>query len=156
MATAVSSFNATEEKLITDNLKRFQVMCKAVARLYFAHPDRNNWSYVNLGAITVVYDNAGAYFLKLIDIQRNGELLFEYPISKRLKYKGECSFFHSFYTDNFAAGLSFADENEANAFLRCVLQYMNQVPVSRSSKTTSIISGPIAIPNAQSNKGKYS
>jgi len=44
-------------------------MSTAVARLYFAFPDRNSWSYKNLGAITVVYDNAGAYFLKLIDIQ---------------------------------------------------------------------------------------
>jgi len=44
-------------------------MSSAIARLYFAFPDRNNWSYKHLGAITVVYDNVGSYFLKLLDIQ---------------------------------------------------------------------------------------
>ncbi|ORX48988.1 PH domain-like protein [Piromyces finnis] len=152
MAAVVSSFNDTENQLIENNLRRCQIMSKAVARLYFAFPARDTWSYKNLGAITVVYDNAGTYSFKLIDIQRNGELLWEYPISKQLKYKEECDFFHSFYTENFAGGLSFADENEAKTFLQCVVQCMNQVP--RNTKTKSIISGPTIIPSVQNNKGK--
>jgi len=45
-------------------------MSTAVAKLYFASPpDRNSWTYNFFGAITVVYDNAGSYFLKLLDIQ---------------------------------------------------------------------------------------
>lgn len=44
-------------------------MSTAVARLYLAFPDRNTWTYKFLGAITVVYDNAGSYYLKLLDIQ---------------------------------------------------------------------------------------
>jgi len=155
MATAaVSSFNASEKQLIESSLKKFQIMrnAVAVARLYVAFPDRNNWTYRSLGAITVVYDNAGSYFLKLLDIQRNGEILWEYPISKQLKYKEEKSFFHSFYTDNFAAGFSFADENEAKNFLTCVIQCMNQVQTPRSTKTSSIISGPTVIPSSESNK----
>ncbi|ORX86768.1 WH1-domain-containing protein [Anaeromyces robustus] len=155
MATAVSSFNANEKQLIESSLRKFQIMrnAVAVARLYVAFPDRNNWTYKSLGAITVVYDNVNSYFLKLLDIQRNGEILWEYPISKQLKYKEEKSFFHSFYTDNFAAGLSFADENEAKSFLTCVIQCMNQVQTPRSTKTSSIISGPTTvIPTSESNK----
>jgi len=152
MATAVSSFNTAEKQLIESSLRRFQIMSTAVAKLYFASPpDRNSWTYQFLGAITVVYDNAGSYFLKLLDIQ-NGDVKWEYPISKQLKYKEECNFFHSFYTDQFAAGLSFADEGEAKNFLRCVIQNMNQVQTPRSAKTASIISAPTVVPSTQSNK----
>jgi len=152
MATAVvSSINTAEKQIIESALKRFQIMSTAVARLYFAFPDRNNWSYKHLGAITVVYDNVGSYFLKLLDIQ-NGEVKWEYPISKQLKYKEECNFFHSFYTDNFAGGLSFADEGEARNFFRCVNQYMNQVQAPKGVKTTNVISAPTVVPSIQSNK----
>lgn len=152
MASVVSSFNAAEKQLIESSLKRFQIMSTAVAKLYFASPpDRNSWTYNFFGAITVVYDNAGSYFLKLLDIQ-NGSVKWEYPISKQLKYKEECNFFHSFYTDKFAAGLSFADEGEAKNFLRCVIQNMNQAQTPRSTKTASIISAPTVVPSTQSNK----
>jgi len=134
MAAVVSSFNASERQLIESSLKKYQIISTAVARLYLAFPDRNKWSYQSLGAITVVYDNANSYYLKLLDIQKNGEVLWEFPISNQLKYKEECNFFHSFYTDKSAAGLSFADENEAKSFLRCVIQYMNQSQIPRSTK----------------------
>jgi len=72
---------------------------------------------------------------------------------KQMKYKEECNFFHSFYTDKSAAGLSFADENEAKNFLRCVMQYINQAQIPRSMKTTSILSEPnTIILSSQSNK----
>jgi Wiskott-Aldrich syndrome protein len=140
-------------QLIHSSLKKYQIMNTAVARLYLAYPDRNNWTYQSLGAITVVYDNSSSYYLKLLDIQRNGEVLWEYPILKQMKYKEECNFFHSFYTDKSAAGLSFADENEAKNFLRCVMQYINQAQIPRSMKTTSILSEPnTIILSSQSNK----
>lgn len=153
MAAVVSSFNASERQLIESSLKKYQIISTAVARLYLAFPDRNKWSYQSLGAITVVYDNANSYYLKLLDIQKNGEVLWEFPISNQLKYKEECNFFHSFYTDKSAAGLSFADENEAKSFLRCVIQYMNQSQIPRSTKKTSITVEPATItPSFESNK----
>jgi len=53
-------------------------MNTAVARLYLAYPDRNNWTYQSLGAITVVYDNSSSYYLKLLDIQVNKTFLYIY------------------------------------------------------------------------------
>jgi len=153
MSAVASSLTASEKQLIESNLRKFQIISTAVARLYLAYPDRNNWTYKSLGAITVVYDNANSYYLKLLDIQRNGEVLWECPITKQLKYNDECNYFHSFYTDYSAAGLSFADENEAKNFSKCVILHMNQSQIPVNTKRISLLSGPSTItPSPESNK----
>lgn len=99
-----------------------KIITAAVARLYIAFPDPHKWNFTGLsGAIVLAKDNVGdTYFLKLVDVVGGGQVLWDQELWKGFQYNQDRTFFHSFEIDGLYAGLSFAEESEAQGFFKKV------------------------------------
>lgn len=99
-----------------------KILVAAVARLYITFPDPTKWNFTGLsGAIVLAHDKVGdTYFLKLVDVVGAGQVLWDHELWKGFQYNQDRTFFHSFETDGYMYGLSFAEESEAQGFFKKV------------------------------------
>ncbi|EHN00138.1 Las17p [Saccharomyces cerevisiae x Saccharomyces kudriavzevii VIN7] len=94
----------------------------AVARLYIAYPDKDEWQYTGLsGAAALVDDLVGnTFFLKLVDINGHRGVIWDQELYVNFEYYQDRTFFHTFEMEECFAGLLFVDINEASHFLKRV------------------------------------
>ncbi|KAG5520109.1 hypothetical protein PMAC_001185 [Pneumocystis sp. 'macacae'] len=100
-----------------------KIITAAVARLYVAHPNPNQWRFTGIsGAVVFVYDVVGnTLFLKIVDISdSNRGIIWDQELYEDFQYHQDRTFFHSFELEKCIAGLSFADVSEASVFYRRV------------------------------------
>lgn len=99
-----------------------KIITVAIARLYIAYPDPNNWTFTGLsGALALVDDLVGhTFFFKLVDVGGSAGVLWDQEIYVDFQYNQDRSFFHSFELEDCFAGFLFADESEAAHFLKRV------------------------------------
>lgn len=72
-----------------------------LARVYYAYPTPNKWSYSGLqGGLAFVQDQKnGAYWFKLCDLQGTRGLLWECELPLGAEYDKDRPLFHSFESD---------------------------------------------------------
>lgn len=99
-----------------------KVIDVAIARLYIAYPNPNEWQYTGLsGAVALVDDLVGhTFFLKLVDIKGHNGVLWDQELYVNFEYYQDRTFFHSFEMEECFAGLLFDDLGEASHFLKRV------------------------------------
>lgn len=99
-----------------------KVIDVAIARLFIAYPNPNEWQYTGLsGAIALVDDLVGhTFFLKLVDIKGHNGVLWDQELYVNFEYSQDRTFFHSFEIEECYAGLLFDDLGEASHFLKRV------------------------------------
>ena len=78
-----------------------KILAASLARIYFAYPDPNSWSYSGLqGALLLVADSGrGAHFLCLVDVVGSRGKLWEHEIYEDFEYNQDRVFFHTFAGD---------------------------------------------------------
>lgn len=123
---SVTLSNAEDKATIKKQLPSSsnKILTATVVRLYQAHPDPDQWTYTNIfGAIALVQDKSKGYsfFFRIVDLQNHKGILWEQELGPRFVYRNDSLFFHTFGTDGYVAGLSFADENEAATFYKKVI-----------------------------------
>eukprot|EP00124_Ichthyophonus_hoferi_P004029 Ihof_evm1s399 gene=Ihof_evmTU1s399 len=121
---------------------RNEVLGVTVARLYLADPDPRQWTYSNhMGVIVLAKDrDRKSYFIRLVSLQLE-KLVWEQELYSEMQYKTPKLFFHTFATDKHMAGLSFADETEAESFGRMIKEYVHkQANASIHGRNTSSVS----------------
>lgn len=71
------------------------------ARIYFAHPQRDKWSYGGLqGALAFTYDNSkDTFVLKLVDFAGTRGVIWQHELYDQFEYHKDRPFFHSFAGD---------------------------------------------------------
>lgn len=79
----------------------------ALARIYFAYPQPNEWSYGGLqGALVFVDDKKnGFYALKMVDLAGTRGIIWEHELYEKFEYFQDRPFFHSFSGDVSGAAL---------------------------------------------------
>ncbi|CCE63749.1 hypothetical protein TPHA_0F02690 [Tetrapisispora phaffii CBS 4417] len=94
----------------------------AIARLYIAYPNPNEWQYTGLsGAVVLVDDIVGdTFFLKLVDIYGHRGVIWDQEIYVNFEYYQDRTFLHTFELEECYAGLLFEDVSEAQHFLKRV------------------------------------
>ncbi|KAJ7678567.1 hypothetical protein B0H14DRAFT_971841 [Mycena olivaceomarginata] len=100
-----------------------KILFAALARIYYAHPQPNEWSYSGLqGALAIVKDTSkDIYMFRLVDLDATRGVIWEYELYNGLEYYPDRAFFHSFAADDCMIGFVFADEREANSFWKKVM-----------------------------------
>ena len=111
----------TVKRTIPKSTNKIQAV--AVAKLYIAHPNRNQWTYTGLqGAAVLSNDLVGnTFWIKLVDVSpSNRGVIWDQEIYDSFTYNQDRTFFHSFELEHPAclAGLSFVDEKEAKTFMK--------------------------------------
>ena len=87
-----------------------------VVRIYHASPDPSSWTLVRMGAMAFLRDQSkNAFFMRLVDLG-SFQVVWEHELYKDFTYRQERKFFHTFSSDEFLVGLSFADEGDAAIF----------------------------------------
>lgn len=71
------------------------------ARIYFAHPRPDKWSYGGLqGALAFTYDKSkDTHFLKLVDFAGTRGVIWQHELYAQFEYHKDRPFFHSFAGD---------------------------------------------------------
>ena len=96
---AQSSLNAEEKTKLKSTLKGYRVLHAALARVYYAHPDPDKWSYTGLqGALAFVKDEA-TFGFKMIDLGGTRGIVWQHEFYEGLDYNPDRAFFHSFEGD---------------------------------------------------------
>ena len=74
----------------------------AIARLYIAYPDPNEWLYTGLaGALVLVDDVVGnTFFLKLVDISGHRGVIWDQELYVNFEYNQDRTFLHTFELDD--------------------------------------------------------
>ncbi|EJF63715.1 WH1-domain-containing protein, partial [Dichomitus squalens LYAD-421 SS1] len=135
-----------------------KILTAALARIYYAHPNPNEWSYTGLqGALAFVRDQQGVYNLKLVDLTGTRGIIWEHELYEGFEYFQDRPFFHSFAGDECMIGIVFSDESEAKTFYKKVTTRKSGTVKSKSGTTKkkgskpgkgkidkSMISGPTA------------
>jgi hypothetical protein len=97
-----STLSANEKNLVRSVIPSpTKILAASLARIYFAYPDPNSWSYGGLqGALVLIADRTrGANFFCLVDLVGSRGVLWEHEIYKDFEYNQDRVFFHSFAGD---------------------------------------------------------
>jgi len=97
-----STLGANEKSLVRSVIpSQTKILAASLARIYFAYPNPNSWSYGGLqGALVLVADRArGAHFFCLVDLAGTRGIIWEHEIYKGFEYNQDRLFFHSFAGD---------------------------------------------------------
>ncbi|MCJ1462410.1 hypothetical protein MMC07_001011 [Pseudocyphellaria aurata] len=119
----------------------------AVARLYIAYPDRQQWTYTGLqGAAVLTNDLVGnTYWIKLVDISASKRgVLWDQEIYDPFFYNQDRTFFHSFELEECLAGLSFMEEKEAKTFKKKMDE--REKNASKATKSTPFQGSGLGLP----------
>lgn len=94
----------------------------AVAQLYTAHPDVHKWTKLKTGVVCFVKDNLRkSYYIRLLEMNNKGcTIAWEQELYNQFTYDRDLPRFHHFPGDKFMVGLNFADEQEADKFLKAM------------------------------------
>jgi Wiskott-Aldrich syndrome protein len=98
-----SALSEDEKNKVKSTLPKptHKIFFATLARIYFAHPQPNRWSYGGLqGALTFSKDNAqNALFLRLVDLTGTRGVIWEHEAYEGFEYFQDRPFFHSFAGD---------------------------------------------------------
>jgi WH1 domain len=97
-----STISANEKSLVRSVIPSpTKILAASLARIYFAYPDPNSWSYGGLqGALVLAADRSrGAHFFCLVDLVGSRGVLWEHELYKDFEYNEDRAFFHTFAGD---------------------------------------------------------
>ena len=99
-SSAITSDDKAKIKAAIPNSSN-KILTAAIARIYYAYPDPNKWSYSGLqGALALAKDhNRGAHVFKLVDLAGSGGVVWEYEMYEGFEYFQDRPFFYSFPGD---------------------------------------------------------
>ncbi|XP_019850289.1 PREDICTED: uncharacterized protein LOC109581015 isoform X2 [Amphimedon queenslandica] len=108
--------NEENQDIFTIVGARKEIRATAVAQMYHAHPNPNNWEKFCTGVVCFVKENSQRfYFIQLIDLMSRA-VVFEQELYEEFHYSNPRPYFHSFPGHEFMVGLNFASEKEAEKF----------------------------------------
>ncbi|KZT25883.1 WH1-domain-containing protein, partial [Neolentinus lepideus HHB14362 ss-1] len=128
-----------------------KIIHAGLARIYYAHPDPNNWSYAGLqGALVATRDTSknGTIYFRMVDLSGTRGVIWEHETYEGFEYFQDRPFFHSFPGDECMVGFVFADEGEAKVFHKKVTNALSKnkspsKPKAKSAKSKSKTLGKI-------------
>lgn len=98
-----STISSADKSRIKSTLPNssYKIFTATLARIYYAYPSPEKWSYAGLqGGLAFVLDvGTGAYWFKLCDLQGTRGVLWDCEMPLEEEYAKDRGFFHSFAGD---------------------------------------------------------
>ncbi|KAK3806395.1 MAG: hypothetical protein J3Q66DRAFT_359001 [Benniella sp.] len=113
------TLNNPEDKA---TVKRFlsspdtRIITATVARLYVAYPDPYQWTYSGIIGAVALVQTTNTFYLRIVDLLYGRGVVWEQELYTGFVYSQDKPFFHSFQTEDYIAGFSFANDHEADVF----------------------------------------
>lgn len=100
---AVSTLTDEEKTKVKNAIPKSsnKIQTAALGRIYYAHPNPNEWSYSGLqGAIAFVKDNTrNAFYFRMVDLTGTRGVIWEHELYEGFEYFQDRPFFYSFPGD---------------------------------------------------------
>ena len=100
---AVSTLTDDEKSRVKSAIPKGsnKIQTVALARVYYAHPNPNDWAYSGLqGALAFTYDNSrSAFYFRLVDLVGTRGIMWEHEFYDGFEYYQDRPYFHSFPGD---------------------------------------------------------
>ncbi|KAJ1304980.1 hypothetical protein OPQ81_000023 [Rhizoctonia solani] len=155
MPTA-STITASEKATVKQHLpsSTTKIHTATVARVYYAHPNPNEWSYSGIqGALAFVSDKVrGGFWWRVVDLQGTRGIIWEHEVYEPILYTQDRPFFHSFAGDECMIGFSFPNESEALIMYK-KFEKRNKLSTGGKAKAKSQPATP-STPTRSKTKGK--
>lgn len=98
-----SALSADEKSKLKSTLANSsqKILTATLARIYFAYPQPNQWSYGGLqGALAFTHDSSKqAFMMTMVDITGTRGVIWEHELYEGFDYNQDRPFFHSFAGD---------------------------------------------------------
>ncbi|KAF5392318.1 hypothetical protein D9757_001400 [Collybiopsis confluens] len=136
-----SALSAADKSLIKSSIPvspaTNKIFYATLARIYFAYPDPNSWSYGGLqGALVFCRDNvSGVRSFQMVDLSGSRGVIWEHELYDGFEYNADRAFFHSFAGDECMIGFVFVNEGEAKNFWKKVLDKKDQKGKTAKAKS---------------------
>ncbi|KAF8554503.1 PH domain-like protein [Imleria badia] len=124
-----------------------KIVVAAPARIYFAHPQRDKWSYSGLqGILAFTHDKSkDAFFLKLVDFEGTRGVIWTHELYAQFEYHKDRSFFYSFHGDDCMIGVVFSEDKDATSFYKKVTARKEEKATKTSPEPQKVKKGRKAI-----------
>lgn len=100
---AVSTLSDDEKSRVKSAIPKSsnKINTVALARVYYAHPNPNDWSYAGLqGALAFTFDSTrNAFYFRLVDLVGTRGIMWEHELYEGFEYYQDRAYFHSFPGD---------------------------------------------------------
>jgi neural Wiskott-Aldrich syndrome protein len=99
---AQSLLSKEEKNKITSSIPKpsNKIFTATLARVYYAYPNPNDWSYAGLqGGMAFIKDANGTLLFKLVDIDGTRGVIWEHELYDGIEYFQDRPYFHSFAGD---------------------------------------------------------
>ena len=100
---AVSTLTDDEKSKVKGAIPKSsnKIQTVALARVYYAHPDPNTWSYAGLqGALAFTHDSTrNAFYFRLVDLIGTRGVIWEHELYEGFEYYQDRAYFHTFPGD---------------------------------------------------------
>ncbi|KAI8996951.1 hypothetical protein BDB01DRAFT_11242 [Pilobolus umbonatus] len=110
---------AEDKQTVRRALSTSNILYAAVGRLYVSYSHNPEWIYSGVwGAVAFCKDRSknGSYFIRIVDMENERGVIWEQELYNGFEYIKDCSYFHTFDTDDYFAGILFVHQGEANAY----------------------------------------
>jgi len=96
-----STLSADDKAKVKSAVSGSKVFHAALARVYYAYPKPDKWSYAGLqGAIAFVKDTTNSTLsFKMVDLEGTRGVIWEHELYEGFEYHPDRAFFHSFAGD---------------------------------------------------------
>ena len=99
---AQSILSKEEKSKVTSSIPKpaNKIFTATLARVYYAYPDPNDWSYAGLqGGLAFTKDAGGNLHFKLVDIDGTRGVIWEHELYDGIEYFQDRPYFYSFAGD---------------------------------------------------------
>ncbi|ORX61511.1 hypothetical protein DM01DRAFT_1316278 [Hesseltinella vesiculosa] len=133
---SVALTTAEDKNKVRRALPTAKIYAATVARLYVAYPNPNKWAYANVwGAIAFLKDKKKhSLYMRIIDLINHTGVIWEQEIYDDFQLDQKTPYFFTFASDEFMAGLSFCNEQDAAVFYNKVKTRETEAPVKKKKK----------------------
>ncbi|KAI8067939.1 hypothetical protein BC940DRAFT_367252 [Gongronella butleri] len=127
---------AEDKNKVRRTLPNTKIYAATVARLYVAYPNPHKWAYANIwGAIAFLKDKkTHSLYFRIIDLINHRGVVWEQELYDGFQLDKQTPFFFTFASDEYMAGLSFCDEQDASVFYDKVKTRETNVPAKKKKK----------------------
>ncbi|KAK9895346.1 hypothetical protein P389DRAFT_197405 [Cystobasidium minutum MCA 4210] len=133
-----SSLNSEEKAKIKKAIQSGKIVAAAPARIYYAWPNPNVWSYGGVEGALVFGVQDNGYWFRLVDLAGTRGVIWEHEFYEDFEWYQDRTFFYSFPGDECMIGIAFSDESEASALNKKILNRKKYAAKSRNKRSSGI------------------
>ncbi|KAL7006995.1 hypothetical protein EMMF5_003579 [Cystobasidiomycetes sp. EMM_F5] len=142
-----STLNSEEKDKIKRSIQSGKIVAAAIARIYYAYPEPDEWSYSGVEGALVFGSQDNGFWLRVVDLGGTRGVIWEHEFYEGMDFNQDRTFFYSFASDDCMIGIAFSDESEASELGKKIANRRKYAAKKTKSKPSFAGFGSPTLPN---------